>query len=273
MPKPSKNLKSVTLVIFDYSGTLSLGAVEFGKPGNLERHLEESGLAGIGIDTANRYWQKVVTPTWSSASTSNAGFRSAVADCMRKMKIPSATPRSIETAVARFLDAYMRHSHIDKKWRPLLSDIQNRPNTLGLIATDHYAEATDAILAHLAALGIRAAPATNEMRPAGETAFSVANSADIGCLKADRQFWATLRKTCLPLPVKKLVLVDDFGLNEQDCSGYTENSRIENRIIATCQALGGVFGLNPQVIKFQAGRDINAAIVRTIRTVKESLQS
>ncbi len=266
-------MESITLVIFDYSGTLSMGAVEFGRPGNLERHLEKSGLAGIGIDTADRYWQKVVTPTWSAASTSNAGFCAAVAGCIRKMNIPEATPRLIETTVARFLDAYMHHSHIDKRWQPLLSDIQNRPDTLGLIATDHYAEATAAIRAHLATLGINATPATREISPAGETAFIVANSADIGCLKADRQFWATLRKTCLPLPVKKLVLVDDFGLNEQDRSRYTEESRIENRISATRQALGGVFGKKPRVIKFQAGRDINAAIVTTIKTVRESLQS
>jgi len=272
VPKPSKNLKALTLVIFDYSGTLSLGAVEFGKPGNLERHLEESGLAGIGIDTANRYWQKVVTPTWSSASTSNMGFRSAVAGCLRKMKIPSATPRLIETAVARFLDAYMQHSYIDNRWRPLLSDIQNCPDTLGLIATDHYAEATAAILAHLAALDIHAIPATQKTSPADNTAFIVANSADIGCLKADRRFWATLRKTCLSLPVKKLVLVDDFGLNEQDRSGYAENSKSENRSVETGQALEGVFGVNPQVIKFQAGRDINDGTDRTIRKVKESLQ-
>ena len=266
-------MEPMTIVIFDYSGTLSLDAVEFGRPDNLERHLEESGLAEIGIDTADRYWQQVVNPTWSSASTSNAGFRSAVADCIRKMKIPDATPRSIETAVARFLDAYMHHSHIDKRWQPLLSDIQNRPDTLGLVATDHYAEATAAILAHLAALGISATPATAEISHDGKTAFIVANSADIGCLKADRRFWVTLRKTCLPLPVKRLVLVDDFGLNEQDCSGYAESSRIENRIMATRQALGGAFGVNPRVIKFHAGRDINAAIGTTIRTVRELLQA
>ena len=266
-------LESVTLVIFDYSGTLSLGAVEFGRPGNLERHLEESGMAAMGIDTTDRYWHDVVNPTWPAAGTSNEGFRSAVAGCIRKMQIPSATSRLIEDAVARFLDAYMHHSRIDEGWRPLLSAIEDRPDTMGLIATDHYAEATAAILDHLAALGIRATPATKETRPAGETAFRVANSADIGCLKAERQFWATLRQTCLPSPVKKVVLVDDFGLNEQDGSGYAENRKIENRIIATRHALRAAFGINPQVIKFRAVRDNTDAIVRTIRTVKESLQS
>ncbi len=266
-------MKPASLIIFDYSGTLSTGAVDFGKPHSLERQLLESGLAGLGIDTANRYWHQVVNPTWPAASTTSEGFKSIAASCIHALGI-SKTPLSvIESSVSRFLDAYMHHSHIDKRWQPLLSDIQNRPDTLGLIATDHYAEATAAILAHLTALGISATPATAEINPDGKTAFIVANSADIGCLKADRQFWATLRKTCLPLPVKRLVLVDDFGLNEQDCSGYSENSSIENRIIATRQALGGAFGVNPRVIEFHAGRDINAAIVSTIRTVRELLQA
>ena len=264
-------MEPTTLVIFDYSGTLSLGAVEFGRPGNLERHLEESGLARIGIDTADRYWHKVVNPTWSSASTSNTGFRSAVVGCLRKMKTPDATPRSIETAVAKFLDAYMHHSHIDKRWQSLLSDIQNHPDTLGLIATDHYAEATATILAHLAALGISATPATAELSPAGKTAFIVANSADIGYLKADLQFWLALKKTCLSMPLKKVVLVDDFGSNEQDHSEYAQDRRIESRIAATRQALGEVFGIKPLVLHFLAGEDTDHAIAATIRSVRKAL--
>jgi hypothetical protein len=154
-----------------------------------------------------------------------------------------------------------------------LSDIQSRPDTLGLIATDHYAEATTAIRAHLAALGIRAAPATAEISPAGGPAFIVANSADIGCLKADRRFWSALTKTCLSIPITQVILVDDFGANEADRSGYAHSRRIASRVTATRQALDGAFGVKPRVIAFHADRDINAAIVTTIRTVRESLQS
>ncbi len=265
-------MKPLALVIFDYSGTLSLGAVEFGRPGNLKRHLEESGLAGIGIDTPDRYWHEVVNPTWPDASTSTTGFQSTVAGCIQKMKMPGATSRLIETAVAKFLAAYMDHSHIDQRWQPLLSDIQNRPDTLGLIATDHYAEATAAILAHMAVLGMSATPAAGEISHDGKNMFIVANSADIGYLKADHRFWATLRKTWLSIPIKKLVLVDDFGINEQGLTEYAESSRIETRIVATRQALSEAFGVQPQIIKFAAGRDIDDAIVTTIKTVKEILQ-
>ncbi len=261
----------MTLVIFDYSGTLSLGAVEFGRPSKLKRHLEKSGMAGIGIATADRYWHDVVNPTWSSASTSSAGFQPIAANCICKMKIPEATPRLIETAVARFLDAYLHHSHIDKRWQPLLSDIQNRPDTAGLIATDHYAEATAAILGYLAGLSISATPATEESGQEDPTAFIVANSADIGCLKADRRFWLALKKTCLSMPVKKVVLVDDFGSNEQDHSGYAQDRRIESRIAATRQALGEVFGIQPLVFHFLAGKNTDRAIAATIKSVKKAL--
>ncbi len=263
----------MTLVIFDYSGTLSLGAVEFGKPDNLERHLEESGLASMGINTAGRYWHDVVNPSWAEASTSNAGFRSVAAGCIRALELPGATPRTIKTTVSKFMGAYMRHSHIAEKWRPLMEEIQTRPDTVGLIATDHYAEATPAIRSHLSALGIASIPATGEKTLADKAAFIVANSADIGCLKADSQFWLHLKKTCLPTPINKVVLVDDFGSNEPDQNGYAENRSIANRITTTRQALGEVFRLKPQVVHFRIGQDTDRTITTTIKTVREFLQS
>ena len=263
----------MTLVIFDYSGTLSLSTIEFGKPDNLERHLEESGLASIGIDTAGRYWREVVNPSWAEASTSNAGFRSVAAGCIGALELPGAAPRTIKTAVTKFMDAYMRHSHIAEKWRPLLAEIQARPETVGLIATDHYAEATPAIRSHLSTLGIASIPAIGKKIPADKSAFIVANSADIGCLKADSQFWLHLKKTCLPTPINKVALVDDFGSNEQDQNGYAKNHSIANRITATRQALGKVFSLKPQVVHFQIGQDTDRTISTTIKTIREILQS
>jgi hypothetical protein len=178
----------------------------------------------------------------------------------------------IEAAVGKFVDAYMRHSHIDEKWRPLLDDIQTRPDTVGLIATDHYAEATAAIQSHLAVLGIASTPATGANSHAGGSGFIVANSADIGCLKADRRFWLTLKKTCLSMPVKNVLLMDDFGSSESDRSGYAETRQIETRIDATRQALGGVFGVKPQILHFQAGQDAEKAIHKAIATVKKALR-
>lgn len=260
-----------TLVIFDYSGTLSLGAVDFGRPGQLERHLAASGLAGIGIDTIDRYWQAVVKPTWAIASTTRESFQSLAVARIREMDIPGAEPRSIESAVAGFIDAYMRHSDIDARWQPLLADIQQRPDVLGLIATDHYAEATNAILSHLAALGIAAATAAVVKGPPGRTAFRVANSADIGSLKADVRFWAALKKTCLPMPLNKIIMVDDFGSNEQDQSGYADTGRIEARLAATCQVVGRTFGREPQVVHYLAGEDPGSTIAATIETVRKTL--
>jgi hypothetical protein len=265
-------LKPATLVIFDYSGTLSLGAVNFGRPEILARHLEKSGLAGIGIDTADRYWNNVVNPTWTEASTTTAGIKSIAAGRIKEMEIPGATSQSIELAVSKFVDQYMRHSRIDEKWRPLLSDIQNLPGVKGIVATDHYAEATGAVRMHLAALDIKSVPATGKETLPGDAAFIVANSADIGYPKTDRQFWLTLTKARLSMPVKDVILVDDFGLNEQDRSGYSEARKIESRIDATRETLGGVFGVEPQVIHFIAGIDPDKTIIETINTILKILK-
>jgi len=270
--KPHQNIKPQTLAIFDYSGTLSLDAVEFGRPDSLQQHLEKSGLAGIGIDTPDRYWQAVVNPTWPLAGTTAEAFSSIAADCIQKLAGPGTRPTVIRAAAGKFVEAYLRRSVIDARWRPLLVDIQQCPDTVGLIATDHYAEATAAIGSHLATLGIAVAPTTGAESNDGGAGFIVANSADIGCLKADRRFWLTLQETRLDMPVKKVLLVDDFGSNEPDHSGYAQARRIETRIDATRQALGDVFEVKPQIIHFQAGQDVEKAIRKTSASVKKALQ-
>ena len=258
--------------MFDYSGTLSLGAVEFGRSDNLERHLSECGLARIGIDTSDRYWRSVVDPTWASASTSGVGFETCAADRIRSLAIPGTPLSAIETAVSNFLAAYMRHSNIDTRWRPLLTDIEDRPDTLCLIATDHYAEATDAIRANLAALGIQSAPVGREKSPAENFGFLVANSADIGYLKANQRFWQTVRGACPAGPFKQLLLVDDFGVNEPAASDYAATGWIADRIQATRQALCNVFGLDPQIIHFTIGDNPTAAIAAAGSAVRKALQ-
>lgn len=261
------------LVIFDFSGTLSLGAVAFGQPDRLQRHLEKSGLAAVGIDTADRYWQMVVNPTWSAASRSAAGFRSIAAEHIRTQKISTASRQSIDAACSRFVEAYLQNSSINPEWQPLLAEIQQTPAAAGLIATDHYAEATLAIQGHLAALGIPATPASELKGIDTRTTFIVANSADIGCVKADRRFWQTLQDTCLPRPLKEVILVDDFGLSEQNADGYALPGRIAKRIAATQKALGEVLQAVLRVIPFRIEGEPANAIGDTVQIVRKALRT
>jgi hypothetical protein len=271
MPPGPETLKPQTLAIFDYSGTLSPGAVDFGKPDSLTRHLAESGLAAIGIDTPERYWHAVVGPTWNEASTAPTGFQASVTACIAKMGLPGVTRRAIYAAVSGFLAAYLQHSSIAPAWAPLLTHIQSRPGILGLVATDHYAEATAAVQSHLSALGIAATPAVMASPPDNQSVFRVANSADIGSLKAQRLFWETLKKTCLSMPLARIIVIDDFGASEQDLSGYADPRKIEKRIEATRRALDAIFGISPRIIHFTPGKDADGAIAKTSDMVRKAL--
>lgn len=262
-----------TLVIFDFSGTLSLSAVAFGQPERLQRHLEESGLAAIGIDTVERYWQGVVNPTWETASRSAAGFKSIAAEYIAAREI-SRTPRqTIDAALSKFVAAYLQYSSIDPQWQPLLAEIQQSQDMVGLIATDHYAEATLTIQEHLAALGIKTSPASGLKGLPEQKGFIVANSADMGCLKAERHFWQTLQATCLPGHLKKVVLVDDFGLSEAAADGYAQPDRIAKRIAATQKVLGEVLQVLPQIIPFQIAGEPADAIAATVDSIRKALQA
>ena len=52
-------------------------------------------------------------------------------------------------AASRFVDAYSEQSTIDPRWRPLLKKLAADPSARTVIASDHYAEATDVIVGSL----------------------------------------------------------------------------------------------------------------------------
>ncbi|MBN2437333.1 MAG: hypothetical protein JXL20_01905 [Deltaproteobacteria bacterium] len=241
--------ETVRLLIFDYSGTLSLEAPRFGRPDNLMRVLAESGLFSLGVTTPDIFWEKIVNPTWVEGSTTALGYKRAMAERIGALGLaPGATVAEITAAASRFVGLYMDHSGIDPLWRPLLAKMAGYPDAAVVIATDHYAEATGTIIRYLHAWNIPA-------RKAGEAAESrfpvlIANSADIGFWKADRLFWAFLKSRLLPKTVRSVLLIDDFGFNEDQGDRYGERAGIEARQKKTCAVLGEVFQAGVEVIPF-----------------------
>lgn len=272
------------LVIFDYSGTLSLEAPRFARTESLMRALTESGLAALGISTPEIFWEGIVAPTWIEGSTTAIGYKKVMAEKILALGIAPGKTGSVALAAAsRFVDRYLDHSRIDPGWRPILTELAGNPGATVVIATDHYAEATEAIAGHLGAWDIRAQKAekggtapdflreNRELSP-----LFIANSADIGFWKADRLFWDTLRRTPLPGDIRSLLIIDDFGFNEERGDLYGERERVEARKEMTRNVLREAFETPPAVIPFflegternpdgDGGRRIEEAI-QTIRS-------
>ncbi|MCX5837500.1 MAG: hypothetical protein NTW71_03140 [Deltaproteobacteria bacterium] len=275
------------LVIFDYSGTLSLEAPRFGRPANLVRALVESGLYSLGVKTPEIFWEDIVGPTWIEGSTTAISYKRVMAERIAALGLaPGATGAEITAAASGFVNRYLDHSRIDPHWRPLLEKLTGDSGAAVVIATDHYAEATETIIRYLDSWNIPARksgeraepclPAGNGRRsPFGQRhtttdekggpvpdssennrelsppfLFSVANSADIGFWKADRRFWEVL-KSRLPLEtVRSVLIIDDFGFNEDQGDRYGEWAGIEARQEKTVTVLGEVFQAEVEVIPF-----------------------
>jgi hypothetical protein len=240
------------LVIFDYSGTLSRGAVLFARQESLMKYLIESGLFSLGVDSPDVFWREIVNATWDEGSTTATGYTELIVKRLREIS-PRGTKISLphlETAAFRFVHAYLIHSEPDQPWKPLLAKLVAHPRTCLVIATDHYAEATGYIIDFLAAMGIPAKrvrePSTE---PAGDAAF-VANSADMGYLKADRRFWKIL-KSELPLnDIRRTLLVDDFGYNEGEGDDYGAIAKVAVRKDTTTGILSEAFPGDVTVLPF-----------------------
>jgi hypothetical protein len=240
------------LLIFDYSGTLSLEAPRFGQPANLMRALVESGLFSLGVTTPEIFWEEIVGPTWIEGSTTAIGYKRVMAERIAALGLaPGATGADITAAASRFVDRYLDHSRIDPHWRPLLEKLAGYPGAAVVIATDHYAEATETIIRYLHSWDISARKAKEG---AGEnrwlSLFSVANSADIGFWKADRRFWEVLKSRFSLETVRSVLIIDDFGFNEEQGDSYGEWARIEARQEKTFTVLGEVFQAGVEVIPF-----------------------
>ena len=266
-----------TLLIFDYSGTLSLEAPRFAHPENLLRALAESGLTALGISSPEIFWEGIVNPTWVEGSTTQAGYKRVMAERIATLRLaPGTSAEEIAATASRFVERYLDHSGIETDWRPLLARLSENPDVGVIVATDHFAEATGRIVDALGAWGIPAVkigaeptctPEYGPATPLSPTAaaeqertfprssrhpFFIANSADIGSWKAEIGFWDFLKGKLRPDEVKRLLIVDDFGFNEAVGDGYGgEAAKIVGRREQTRATLREVFrGVEVEIIPF-----------------------
>jgi hypothetical protein len=242
------------LIIFDYSGTLSLEMAEFAEPDNLMHHLQESGLFTLGVKSAALFWE-IINATWEKGSTTNAGYKKVFQDGIYQLFPETARSGQTEvvTAVANFTDAYFKHSPIDPHWRPVLEKVNNNKSVHVIIATDHYAEATDTIINCFDKWKIQATTAN----VCDQGNYIVANSADIGVHKAERKFWETIKNKC-GISANQILLIDDFGANEQSADAYAQTKEISQRREKTINLLENVFSASVECFSF-AGQGVTIA--------------
>ncbi|NTW16232.1 MAG: hypothetical protein HGA41_02075 [Syntrophaceae bacterium] len=248
----------VTLVIFDYSGTLSLESTLFARPNYLMKHLKESGLMKLGIESPETFWSEIVNPTWQKGSTTPVGYKKVIRDRIsailsRNMSIELS--ERISYAASFFVDSYLSHSRIDERWRPVLNKLQSHPSLKIIVATDHYAEATGYIIRFLHELQIQGREAKHAFAIPDYAGVVVACSADLGFHKADSRFWDIL-KTGLNLSgIRRVLFIDDFGYNEQKEDRYSAGEKVEQRKNETVKMLQKVFSSPVQLVPFMMGKD------------------
>lgn len=267
------------IVVFDYSGTLSLDAPRFARPESLARALAETGLAALGVATPEAYWDRIVNPTWTQGSLTTAGYRKVMAERIRSLGLAPGVPENeIEAAASRFVERYLAHSGIDPRWRPLLSHLSGRRDAVPIIATDHYAEATEAIIGFLRAWDIPASrvekrgtePLFLPKKIGALSPFFVANSVDLGAWKDDRRFWEGVKRALSLGVPRRIILIDDFGFNEQAGDRYGERAAISLRQERTTILLQAVFQTAAEVIPFCLAEDPRAPEDAAARLITET---
>jgi hypothetical protein len=254
--------------VFDYSGTLSLEAVAFAKNDALERQLLLSGLADFGVASPEVFWNTVVAPTWEKGSRTPIGYRRLMVSKISEEWTASrkdASLAALDRAAGIFVAKYFSHSRIDPSWRPLLRELYNHPLITTVVATDHYAEATEAIKSQFQDMQMKAVSlpagtgagarvrAMDRVRAAAAESggcIFIANSADLGYHKDQEEFWVRVREQTSWKPGDRLLLVDDFGANEVADDHYGQEAKVAARQQRTTELLTKVFDGRVEVMPF-----------------------
>lgn len=255
------------LLVLDFSGMLSLGAVCFGMPDRLEQALRQSGLWDLGVDV-ERYWNDIVKPTWETSSTTRTPYAHLIAQRTPASHLPAD---DVLQRAARFVQAYLQASVIDPAWRPLFDALRSAEQVTTLVATDHYAETTDQIAHQITAMEWRAAAlridetgrtspqiiATPAGNPPPSRTLLIANSADIGARKDSALFWRRVQEGLVAQP-QEILVIDDFGANENLLDFYADPVKVQRRQAQTIDAIRSVFGAPVQAFPFILDRPLPA---------------
>lgn len=244
----------------DFSGTLSLGAVLFGRKESLERALQTSGLWELGINHPDIFWNELVNPTWEEGSTTSRGYVTLLSIQVQlwlRAQHQEVPEKRVERSARRFVNSYLRASGIDAAWGKVLKYLLDVPFVTLIIATDHYAEATAHIKAQLHQLGVGSSESKKVL---------IVNSADVGAHKEDIAYWEHVRAQLPTLP-KEILLIDDFGANEDPLDAYAGDSAIARRREATVAVLRQVFGGTVIVFDFVLACEQGITSLQTLRRV------
>lgn len=262
-------------IIFDFSGTLSLQAARFGESETLTKALKSSGLWQMGLNRLDVFWNQLIGATWKEGATTPIGYASLLTGKLSQML--QAPEADIFEFVSQFARLYFQHSAVESAWIPLLQKLIKHPDVTILIATDHYADATEQIIFELSKFNLQAVR-LSAARSENGTVIFIANSANIGHLKAGVEFWEIVKK-CQSLPSPVVIhIVDDFGCNEPGQDSYAAKEKIAARREQTTSVLTHVFGCTIRVFPFFL-EDINkdAAALRAevrsaIKAISDQIQ-
>lgn len=223
------------LIIIDFSGTLSIDTVLFSRDEALTQALRDSGLWQRGLNSLNMFWQDIIAPTWTAGATSAIGYVETLTNAlMQRLRLPA---EEVRRCVSAFAASYFAHSTIHAAWQPLLRQLCADPAVKVVIATDHYAEATELIRAQLAAIGI--------------LSILIANSADIGACKAERAFWEHVYGRLASETFNRISVIDDFGANESQRDDYAAEAKIAKRQTEMTALLTEIFRCPVEIFPFK----------------------
>ena len=230
--------KSNCLIIFDFSGTLSIKTSWFGRKKSLINAFKASGLWDLGLRSVKMFWEKIISPTWYEGATTQIGYQTLLSNKILELGLMKKD--QIDESTQLFTEFYLNQSNIEKLWIPILKKLYNHPFVTLLVVTDHYAEITNHISNQFKRIGFTTTSlciSSLNNKQEIEGSILIANSADMGCLKRSSVYWNQVKTVFSPKIFNQIIIIDDFGFNEAQEDKYSDMNKIFKRMVSTLEGI------------------------------------
>jgi hypothetical protein len=241
------------LICIDYSGTLSLTMPEFASKW-LNYYLEECGLTMYPIPVGEDFFREMIIPVWEEASIKDVPYaRCLTRQIMKETKIPKELEEEILYKTHCLIHAYFIKGTIDSQWKKLLQFLLSKKDTFIIVVSDHYFDARHYFPFHLRELGFQSQVLENNISIRKKGTIYLAISAIMGNRKDHPHFWKNLKEK-LSMEhdeIRNVVLIDDFGSQENDFGFYNSSEKITSRQKNIKQAIQKAFYIEPNLYHFK----------------------
>ncbi|GAB4170684.1 MAG: hypothetical protein Kow00108_04820 [Calditrichia bacterium] len=247
-----------SLILIDYSGTLTIGGMNFLKNDQANSLLDWELLNKFQIPDMQTFWEQLITPGWPKGAISDVPYPQLLLEQTEKLNtiLYHQYSETLSRMFKQFCYAYFEAQLPAHQWIPVIKSLNSQPSISVVICSDHYIDAAYYLLRYLREQGITCSFINPNVRHVDDHQVFLAFSSLFGHTKEEKAYWHVLNSSLTFVP-SEILIVDDFGANECDLDTFSQPQQVTIRKQQILNHIKDVFAITPQCIQVEKMGDLS----------------